>query len=76
MDKIKVILMDLPHSIKGFTVYYFDEDGQSYYTIMINSHLCSAAQCKTYDHEIRHIDNRDFDSMFPVDVLEGIRHTG
>jgi len=33
-------------------------------------------QCATYDHEIKHINNNDFDSMLPADRLEAIRHVG
>jgi len=76
MDYIRVVLQNLPVTIRGFTVYYFDEDGMTYYTIFINSRLSEVMQCATYDHEIKHINNNDFDSMLPADRLEAIRHVG
>lgn len=74
MERIQVILVDLPPRIHGLTVYYYDEDGQVYYTILVNSCLNDKMQCDTYDHEIVHIDNHDFDRMIPVEDLEAIRH--
>ena len=37
MEYIRVLLYDLPEAIKGFTVYYFDDDGMAYYTMFINA---------------------------------------
>ncbi len=74
MEMIKVLMIDLPHRIRGLTVYYFDEDGQVYYTILINSRLSVRMQCDAYDHEITHINKRDFDKMIPVEDLEAERH--
>lgn len=75
MDYIKVTLTDLPTTIRGFTVYFFDEnDGMVYYTIFINSKLNNDMQLLTYDHEIGHISNGDFASMVDVDKLELMRH--
>lgn len=76
MDYIRVVLQDLPVTIRAFTVYYFDEDGMVYYTIFINSRLSETMQCAAYDHEIQHINNNDFDSMLPADKLEVMRHAG
>lgn len=76
MDRIQVVLVDLPVTVRGLTVYYYDEDGQVYYTILINSRLNSKMQCSAYDHEISHIDNHDFDLMLPVEDLEAARHEG
>ena len=70
-----MVLEDLPVTIRGFTVYCFDE-GQAYYTIFINSRLTAAAQCRAYDHEIDHINKGDFDKMFTADLLEVLRHVG
>lgn len=75
MEYIKVIIADwLPCTIRGFTAYYYDIDGQVYYTIFINAHLNHEMQCATYDHEIKHIDGHDFDHMFPIEDLEAMRH--
>ena len=76
MERIQVVLTDLPVTVRGLTVYYYDEDGQVYYTILINSKLNDQMQCAAYDHEIAHIDNHDFDRMLPVEDLEAARHEG
>lgn len=75
MEMIKVLMIDLPHTVRGLTVYYFDDDGQAYYTILINSRLSAEMQCEAYDHEISHINNGDFDSMQEVDRIEYYRHS-
>lgn len=74
MERIQVHLIDFPCTIRGLTVYYYDEDGTVYYTILINSRLCDQMHCATYDHEIAHINNHDFDKMMPVEDLEAFRH--
>lgn len=76
MEKIQVVLFDLPHTIRGLTTYCYDEDGQMYYTILINSRLSDKMQCDAYDHEISHIDNHDFERMLPIEDLEAARHEG
>lgn len=73
MEYIRVELRDLPCTIRGFTVYCFDE-GQIWYTIFINSHMSAEMQCNTYDHELSHIDNGDFDLMNEVSKVEYNRH--
>lgn len=70
-----MVLENLPVTIRGFTVYQFD-DGQAYYTIFINSRLAAAAQLRAYDHEINHINKGDFDKMFTADWIEVLRHVG
>lgn len=70
MEHIQVIITDLPCSVRGFTIH----DGFENYTIFINAKLNIEMQKKTYDHEIAHIDNHDFDSMISVNELEQQRH--
>lgn len=74
MEYISVLLYDLPEAIKGFTVYYFDDDGMAYYTMFINAKLNVESQCSVYDHEMQHINNNDFNSMYSADNLEMLRH--
>lgn len=69
MEHIRVMLIDLPHSVKGFTVR-IDVDC---YDIYINARMGSNIQRDTYDHEIEHINNHDFDKMYSVDELEMLR---
>lgn len=69
MEHIRVILWNLPHSIRGFTVRV-DCDC---YDIYINARMSSNIQQDTYDHEIAHINNKDFDKMYTVDYIENLR---
>ena len=69
MDAVKVIITNLPHSVRGLTVYHFAE-GQVYYTIFINARLCSQMQQAAYEHEIEHIKNNDFERIISADKLE------
>lgn len=73
MEYIRIHLIDLPPRIHGLTVYKFD-DGDAFYTIFLNSRLNDEMLRKTYDHEIEHINAEDFESMYPADQLEAIRH--
>ena len=75
MECVKVMLMSLPCRVHGLTVYYMDTDGQEYYTILLNSHDSAERNCQTYDHEIKHINNGDFDMMIPIEELETERHS-
>ena len=75
MEYIRVHLMYLDVQWKACTVYYFDDDGQVYYTILLNTKYNDETLCKAYDHEIAHIDRGDFDSMIPADQLEAFAHT-
>lgn len=56
MDDVRVFKIDMPMSVKGYTVKKDD-----FYTIIINSNLNEAAQTETYNHELDHIKNGDFD---------------
>ncbi|MDF2656364.1 MAG: hypothetical protein K0R19_2838 [Bacillota bacterium] len=72
VEYIGVHLVDLPHGVRGFTKK--NKDGS--YSIMINARLSSEMQIHTYDHEIRHIENGDYDNMADVDLVEKHRHIG
>lgn len=65
-----VVLIDMPVKIKGITIMNSDDS----YTIFINARLSSQMQCATYDHEMEHINNKDYDHIFSVNDLEAIRH--
>lgn len=62
--------MDLPVTIKGFTIMNSDDS----FTIFINARLCSEMQIKVYDHEIEHINKKDYDNIYNVNDLERLRH--
>lgn len=75
MEHIRVILMNLPHSIYGLTTYVH-EDGYYFYTIFINARMSSEKQFETYKHEVSHIDNQDFSKMYPSWMIEKFAHAG
>ncbi|MDF3000562.1 MAG: hypothetical protein K0Q48_681 [Bacillota bacterium] len=70
VEYIGVHLVDLPHGVRGFTKK--NKDGS--YTIMINARLSSEMQIATYDHEIMHIENGDYDRKIDVNETERKRH--
>lgn len=72
VEYIGVYLVDLPHGIRGFTRR--NEDGS--YTMLINARLNSEMQVQTYDHEIQHIENGDYDGVKEINSLEYERHVG
>ena len=69
-EYVRVQLMDFPHSIRGFTVMVDSET----FIIFINARLSHDAQIHAYDHEIDHIDRKDFDKMYSVHEIENIVH--
>ena len=74
-ENIKVLIVDwLPLTIKGFTV--MTSDNEDYYCILLNGKLGRNALIMAYDHELEHIDNNDFDSMYSADEIEMMRHAG
>ena len=70
---MRVMLCDLPETIKGMTVKTFD--GDECYTIVLNSRLSCEQQRITYEHEVKHLEEKDFDRVgWLVDEIEMIRH--
>ena len=70
MEIIQVFLVDLGPA-KGMTIK--NDDGS--YTILINAALSAQMQCETYDHEMEHINNGDYDQIYDVSTLEWLRHS-
>lgn len=68
----RCLLVDLPHGIRGFARKNYD----CRYTILITAGLNSEMQVQTCDHEIRHINDGDYDRIPEVDRLEYKRHIG
>ena len=74
MINTRVVLCDMPSHVKGMVVKSFD-DGEDYYTIVINSRLGREEQLEAYRHETRHLDQNDFDRTgWSVDSIEYVRH--
>lgn len=70
----RIEYIDLPCKIHGLTAYYFDEDGQAYYTIIVNSRDSVDKQNDTINHELKHIMSDDLDRMIPLEDVELMRH--
>lgn len=62
-------LLDLPGTTKALIVENEDDS----FTIILNSRLCYEVLKESYEHEIKHIENSDFEG-FDVDVIEYISH--
>jgi len=71
MDNIRTILVDLPVEVKGYTICY---DG--FYTIIINSRLNNEQRHKSYQHELDHIQQKDFEKKCSADLIEFYSHKG
>lgn len=70
MEYIQVHLLDMPVSIRGFTICNSDDS----FTIFINARLSSEMQIQAYDHEISHINNKDYNHFYDINILETLRH--
>lgn len=68
-DNIRTVLADMPTTISAYTILADD-----YYTVIINSRLTKERQIKAYTHELRHIQNGDFDRMCSVGLIEFYTH--
>ena len=74
-ERIHVHIVDwLPVTVRGLTIRTTDND--DYYCILLNGKLGRNALIMAYDHELDHIDNNDFDSMYSADEIETMRHAG
>lgn len=75
MDKVKVVFRDIPCDIGGYTVESI-EDGDYFYTVIINAKLSAERQRAAYLHEIDHIKERDFEKVreLGVSIVEHNTH--
>lgn len=69
---INTILLDMPGTIKAYTVA--DKNGD--YTIVLNSRLNHEQHLASYAHEMHHIKNGDFDRKCSADLIEFFAHGG
>lgn len=67
---IRVVELDLPESIAGYTMRSADD----YYTIILNSRLARERNLATYRHEMTHIMQEDFSSSLDAGLLEVYAH--
>lgn len=68
MEVPRVIIMDLPYDIKGYTVQNIEGEQ----VIILNARYNHEANLKSFWHEISH--KYDFKPVENVDNLEAIRH--
>lgn len=70
MEQINTICLDMPTTIKAYTVCNADDT----YTIILNSKLCHEQLYKSYQHEFSHIQNGDYEKGCNIDILEFYTH--
>ena len=73
MNEVRTIYVEMPPAIKGYLVKMFD-DGEDYYTIVINPCYNREQQLGTYEHELRHITCEDLEGYCDPDFVEKLRH--
>ncbi len=67
---VNTILVNLPNTISAYTVYNLDMS----YTIVLNARLNYERQLLAYHHEMKHIENGDYDKQCSVDLIECYAH--
>lgn len=65
-DDVIVTLHDLPTTIHG--ALSIDDDGTP--CIHLNARLSIDAQRKAFDHEMKHLENNDFDNNLHISSIE------
>lgn len=72
MDNIIIRVVDFPYVVRGVTIPH--PDGT--YNIYINSKYSVETQNKILKHELRHIQNLDFDNFDDIKIIERRASTG
>lgn len=67
--EVNTVLIDMPTKIKGYTVKNSDDS----YSIFLNARISRDCLLKTYEHEMEHIQNEDFEKE-NVDAIEKNAH--
>ena len=70
LEDVFVKLIDLPFTIRSYVVLNKDQS----YTIVLNSKLSYEQNLISYQHEIDHIRNGDYEKKCSVDLIEIIAH--
>ena len=66
MSNYRVTLANLPVSIRGFV--YLESDGVP--RIVLNANLTREQNRKTYNHEVRHIENNELTDLNYIEYEE------
>lgn len=70
MNQAFVHYIDMPTTIKAYTVMNNDDT----YTIILNARLTDEQHLKSYYHEMKHIENGDYEKNNSVGLIEIIAH--
>lgn len=68
---IMTYIFPMPGRIRSYTVR---KDG--FYTIVVNENLSEEARLEAYRHELKHIEQGDFDKSCSADLIEIFAHEG
>lgn len=71
MEEINVVYADMPTSVRSYVVSNADMS----YTIILNSKLSHEQNLLSYQHELDHIRNGDYDKKCSVDLIEISAHS-
>lgn len=66
MNDIDVRMCDLPGTVRSFVIAHPDMT----YTIVLNSRLSHEQHLLSYQHELDHINNGDYDKKCSADLIE------
>lgn len=69
MLEYRVVMLDLPTTVRGYVLRTFD----GFCTIVLNSKLNIWQNRKSFKHELDHLLNGDFDSDLTATEIEAMR---
>lgn len=69
MDSVNVIYLDMPTTIRSYVINRND-----FYTIVLNSRLNFEQNNASYEHELQHIKNGDYEKKCSVSMIEFMAH--
>lgn len=69
-DDIRTVMADMPVSVKAYTI--LDQEG--FYTIVLNANHSREQNLLSYQHELRHIMNKDFEKKTKAGLIELYAH--
>ena len=68
---MRTILVDMPVKIRG---YICEDVATGERVCVLNARLTHEANQNTYEHECRHINNKDFESSESINAIEARAH--
>lgn len=67
---VNCMFLNMPASVKAYTILNNDET----FTIILNSRLTREQHLLSYHHEMKHIENGDYEKKADVGLLELFAH--